>query len=104
MILQSGGLTAVRARLLAEGGPMADGAGRDRRVLENVERIKGVILPSMQPENRATWSPFMPICEKCGNIEHIHIEKLDFLKERNLGDICHVQINVTGVCKKCVKQ
>ncbi|MBI2572908.1 transcriptional repressor [Candidatus Woesearchaeota archaeon] len=43
------------------------------------------------------------ICEKCGNIEHINVEKIDFLKERNLGEICHVQINVTGVCKKCSK-
>ncbi len=41
------------------------------------------------------------ICEKCGSIEHINVEKIDFLKERNLGEICHVQINVTGVCKKC---
>lgn len=36
------------------------------RVLENVDRIKGVILPTLQPENRPAWSPFMPICEQCG--------------------------------------
>jgi lysyl-tRNA synthetase class 1 len=37
-----------------------------QRVLENVERIKGVILPTLQPENRKEWSPFMPLCESCG--------------------------------------
>ena len=37
-----------------------------RLSFENVEKIREIIIPTMQKENRAQWSPFMPICEKCG--------------------------------------
>jgi|SRR3989338_2839034 len=41
------------------------------------------------------------ICEKCGNIEHLNIEKMDFLKEKITGSICHFQIDISGICNKC---
>ena len=41
------------------------------------------------------------ICEKCGDITHIHLKKLDFIQKEIKGDICHFQIDVTGVCEKC---
>lgn len=40
-------------------------------------------------------------CEKCGKIRHIDIDKLDFLKKNVDGDVCHVQVDVTGVCSNC---
>ena len=40
-------------------------------------------------------------CERCGEIKHIDIKKLDFLKKQVKGDVCHFQIDVTGVCEKC---
>lgn len=43
------------------------------------------------------------ICEKCGRIDHIHLDKLDFLKKNIHGDICHIQIDVNGICDKCRK-
>lgn len=42
-------------------------------------------------------------CEKCGKLEHITIEKIDFIKERVKGKICHFQLDVTGLCEKCAK-
>lgn len=36
------------------------------KLLENVEAVKAVVLPTLQPETRVTWSPFLPICEVCG--------------------------------------
>jgi len=41
------------------------------------------------------------ICENCGNIKHINLKKLDFLQKEVKGDICHFQIDITGVCEKC---
>ena len=35
-------------------------------LLENDEKIKSIILPTMREESRKGWSPFMPVCEKCG--------------------------------------
>jgi lysyl-tRNA synthetase class 1 len=48
----------------------ASGAFNDamRRVLMNYEKIRSVILPTLQEENRDTWSPLIPICEKCGKL------------------------------------
>lgn len=40
-------------------------------------------------------------CEKCGKISHVDVEKLDFLKKSFSGEICHVQIDVTGICSNC---
>lgn len=41
-------------------------------------------------------------CEKCGERKHIEIKKLDFLKPQVQGEVCHFQIDVTGICKKCL--
>jgi lysyl-tRNA synthetase class 1 len=36
------------------------------RALEQVEKIREIIIPTMQKENREQWSPFLPICQACG--------------------------------------
>jgi len=41
------------------------------------------------------------VCEKCGKIEHFNIAKIEFLKDKINGDVCHFQINVHGICTKC---
>lgn len=38
------------------------------RILEKVEEVRSIILPTLKEENRADWSPFFPICESCGRI------------------------------------
>jgi len=42
-------------------------------------------------------------CKKCGKIEHIKVNSLDFIKNKINGQICHFQIDVTGLCKECSK-
>jgi len=41
------------------------------------------------------------ICKKCGIIKHINLKKIDFLEIGIKGDICHFQIDITGICKQC---
>lgn len=41
-------------------------------------------------------------CEKCGGKKHIDIKKLDFLNQQVDGEVCHFQIDVTGICKRCL--
>jgi lysyl-tRNA synthetase class 1 len=36
------------------------------KTLENVEKIRDIIIPTMHKEGREHWSPFMPVCEQCG--------------------------------------
>jgi Fe2+ or Zn2+ uptake regulation protein len=43
------------------------------------------------------------LCQKCGKTTHIRIDSIDFLRKNFRGSICHFQINVEGVCEKCVK-
>ncbi len=37
-------------------------------ILQKAEEIRGVILPTIGEDKRENWSPFFPICEKCGRI------------------------------------
>jgi lysyl-tRNA synthetase class 1 len=37
-------------------------------ILQKVEEVKALILPTMSAAKRTNWSPFFPICEKCGRI------------------------------------
>lgn len=39
------------------------------------------------------------ICEKCNQTEHVKIDEIKWLKK--YGDICHVQIEIYGICKNC---
>jgi lysyl-tRNA synthetase, class I len=36
------------------------------RVLAQYEAVKGVIVPTLGPDRRATYSPFLPVCPKTG--------------------------------------
>ncbi len=38
------------------------------RVLERYDAVTGVILPTLGPERRATYSPFLPVCAKTGKV------------------------------------
>ncbi|MCP4679039.1 MAG: lysine--tRNA ligase [Deltaproteobacteria bacterium] len=47
------------------GGDFNDGLAL---MLEHVEEILEIILPTLKEENRAGWSPFFPRCEKCRKV------------------------------------
>ena len=40
-------------------------------------------------------------CEKCGKVKHLPAKNLDFLPVGIEGEVCHIQIDVTGICKEC---
>ena len=37
-------------------------------LLQKVDEVLNLILPTLKEENRKGWSPFMPICAKCGKV------------------------------------
>lgn len=43
------------------------------------------------------------VCERCAEKKHIQLNKLDFLRSEIKGEICHFQIDVSGICEKCCK-
>ena len=42
-------------------------------VLERYDAVLGVMLPSLGPERRATYSPFLPVCEKTGRVLQVPV-------------------------------
>ena len=42
-------------------------------VLQKVEAVKAIILPTLSEGKRRDWSPFFPICEKCGRINSTRV-------------------------------
>jgi len=66
-------------------------------ILQKVEDIKRIILPTMGEEKRTNWSPFFPICEKCGRIYSTRVTAYD--AEKNTIDyICDRE---EGLVKNC---
>lgn len=40
-------------------------------------------------------------CEKCGFVQHILIDTVDFIKKIVQDEVCHFQIELSGICSKC---
>jgi lysyl-tRNA synthetase class 1 len=55
----------VRSAEMYSSGRFDDGL---KLILERHAEIIAIIAPTLRPENRAGWSPFMPICPKCGQV------------------------------------
>ena len=75
-----------------------------RRVLECYDEVISIVLPTLGPERRATYSPFLPVCPRTGKVLQVPIE------ERNVeaGTVAYtdpetgerVEVAVTGgACK-----
>ena len=47
------------------------------RVLEVYEEVRSLILPTLGPERRATYSPVLPIHPKTGQVMQVGIERVD---------------------------
>lgn len=43
-------------------------------------------------------------CEHCGKTQHLRIKNADFLADCIDEEICHFQLELTGVCSKCKKK
>jgi lysyl-tRNA synthetase class 1 len=42
-------------------------------VLANYEKVRDIVLPTLGPERRATYSPFLPICPRSGRVLQVPI-------------------------------
>lgn len=43
------------------------------QVLKNYEKVRDVVLPTLGPERRATYSPFLPLCPKTGRVLQVPV-------------------------------
>ncbi len=73
MIGQLGGFLApveVEYELVRSGEMYSSGRFDEglKLILEKHAEIIAIIAPTLREENRAGWSPFMPICPKCGQV------------------------------------
>jgi lysyl-tRNA synthetase, class I len=46
-------------------------------VLRHYDEILNVMLPTLGPERRATYSPFLPVCPKTGRVLQVAVERHD---------------------------
>ena len=42
-------------------------------VLKNYEKVRDVVLPTLGPERRATYSPFLPVCPRTGRVLQVPV-------------------------------
>lgn len=56
------------------------------------------LIYSLQDNNHCHF-----ICQRCDSVQHFDIDKVDFLKGSIRGDICHFQIDVHGICERCLR-
>ncbi|HEX9159823.1 MAG TPA: lysine--tRNA ligase [Rhizomicrobium sp.] len=42
-------------------------------VLENYEKVRDIVAPTLGPERRATYSPFLPICPRSGRVLQVPV-------------------------------
>jgi len=74
------------------------------RILKNMKeknKLHSYICDRKTIYSKENKNHYHFICEKCGKIEHINLDKLDFLKKNINRDICHIQIDISGICDKC---
>ncbi len=61
-------------------------------ILQKVDEINAIILPTMSAEKQRGWSPFFPICQQCGRIYstrvvgyHPEDDTIDYICDRGAG-------------------
>jgi len=70
------------------------------KVLENIDRVMAIMLPSLREERAASYSPFLPICPRTGVVLQVPIVAHD----AKAGTVCYddpetnerVTVSVTG--------
>ncbi len=67
------------------------------QMLDNVDKILEIILPTLKEENRKKWSPFLPTCEKCKRIYTTRVVNYR-TEERALDYVCDGE---QGAVKGC---
>jgi len=79
----------VRAAEMYSSGRFDDGL---KLILEKHAEIIAIVAPTLREENRAGWSPFMPICPNCGQVVertvsayHPERASIEFICEKSAG-------------------
>jgi len=73
-------------------------------VLRQYEKVKAVVLPTLGPDRRTTYSPFLPVCPKTGHVLQVTIEEARpdagtvVYKDPNDGELMEVPVT-GGACK-----
>ena len=44
-----------------------------RLILENYEKVRDIVLPTLGPDRRATYSPFLPVCPRTGRVLQVPV-------------------------------
>ncbi len=44
------------------------------------------------------------ICQNCDKMVHFSVDSIDPITKKIKGDICHFQIEVSGICQECNKK
>lgn len=73
------------------------------KVLDKYEDIMNIMLPTLRDERRSTYSPFMPICKKTGQVLQVPIIEVNKNKKTIIykdldGDMQETEV-VKGKCK-----
>ena len=69
-------------------------------VLERYDEVTAIILPTLGPERRATYSPFLPVCPRTGKVLQVPLVERDLAsgavvyRDPETGEL--VQVPVTG--------
>jgi lysyl-tRNA synthetase, class I len=81
----------VRAAEMYSSGRFDEGL---KLILEKHDEIIAIIAPTLRVENRAGWSPFMPICPRCGQVVeravtayHPERASIEFICEKSAGGV-----------------
>ncbi len=69
------------------------------KILQHYDDIQKIMLPSLGPERRETYSPFMPVCPKSGQVLQVpilerHVERGTVVYRDEAGEL--VEVPVTG--------
>lgn len=77
------------------------GAGRFdsglRLVLERHQEITALVAPTLRAENRAGWSPFMPVCPSCGLVNSTVVTGY-FVERESVAFTCSRQFGASAGC------
>ena len=58
-----------------------------KKILQNYESIKNIILPTLGNERRATYSPFLPICPITGKVLQVNVTSIN-VNENTITYLC----------------
>ena len=75
-----------------------------KKILENYDGIMNIIIPTLGKERQKTYSPFLPICPKTGQVLEIPVLEIDESKSCITFDNKGEKINVSILDGKCKLQ